>query len=117
MILPAIGAWTSSAPWTFGIGLFLASMLLYSQAATTKALFPLGLALGIAPATLVALFPAVNGYFFIPVYGSLVAAVTFDRSGSTRIGRFVLDHSFMIPGLVATVTAVAVGLALRPLVG
>lgn len=116
-ILPAIGAWTSSAPWTFGIGLFLASMLLYSQAATTKALFPLGLALGIAPATLVALFPAVNGYFFIPVYGSLVAAVTFDRSGTTRIGRFVLDHSFMIPGLVATVTAVAVGLALRPLVG
>ena len=116
-LLPAIGAWTRTAPWTFGIGLFAASILLYSQAATTKALMPLGLALGIAPATLVALFPAVNGYFFIPVYGSLVAAVTFDRSGTTHLGRFVLDHSFMLPGLAATTAAVATGLSIVRLLG
>ena len=116
-LVPGIAAWTEKAPWTFGIGLFLASILLYSQAATTKALVPLGLALGITPATLVALFPAVNGYFFVPVYGSLVAAVSFDRSGTTRIGRFVLDHSFMIPGLVATATAVATGLCLVRAIG
>lgn len=111
-ILPAIARWTEAAPWTFGIGLFLASVLLYSQAATTRALMPLGLSLGIAPPQLVALFPAVNGYFLIPAYGSLIAAMTFDRSGTTRIGPYLVDHSFMIPGLVATVTAVATGMLL-----
>lgn len=108
-ILPAIARWTAAAPWTFGIGLFLASVLLYSQAATTRAIMPLGLSLGIPPAQLIALFPAVNGYFLIPVYGSLIAAMTFDRSGTTRIGTYLVNHSFMIPGLVATVTAVATG--------
>jgi anaerobic C4-dicarboxylate transporter DcuA len=61
---------------------------------------------------LIALFPAVNGYFFIPNYPTLVAAINFDRTGSTRIGKFILNHSFMKPGLVATVVSVAVGLLL-----
>jgi anaerobic C4-dicarboxylate transporter DcuA len=56
------------------------------------------------------MFPAVNGYFFIPTYGSLIAAINFDLSGTTRIGRYVLNHSFMIPGLIATTVAVATGL-------
>ena len=56
------------------------------------------------------MFPAVNGYFFIPTYGTLIAAVNFDRSGTTRIGKYVLNHSFMIPGLVSTVVAVITGL-------
>ena len=111
-ILPAIARWTEAAPWTFGIGLFLTSVLLYSQAATTRALMPLGLSLGIAPAQLIALFPAVNGYFLIPATGSLIAAMTFDRSGTTRIGNYLVNHSFMIPGVVATVTAVATGMLL-----
>ncbi|MEN9665186.1 MAG: hypothetical protein RLZZ326_1549 [Planctomycetota bacterium] len=111
-ILPAIARWTAAAPWTFGIGLFLTSVLLYSQAATTRALMPLGLSLGIAPPQLIALFPAVNGYFLIPATGSLIAAMTFDRSGTTRIGKYLVNHSFMIPGLVATVTAVATGMLL-----
>ena len=111
-ILPAIARWTEAAPWTFGIGLFLTSVLLYSQAATTRALMPLGLSLGIAPAQLIALFPAVNGYFLIPATGSLIAAISFDRSGTTRIGKYLVNHSFMIPGLVATVTAVATGMLL-----
>ena len=100
----------TAAPWTFAIGLFLASVLLFSQAATTRALLPLGLALGLGGPQLVAMWPAVNGYFFLPTYGTLIAAISFDRSGTTRIGRFVLNHSFMLPGLVATVGSVAVGL-------
>jgi anaerobic C4-dicarboxylate transporter len=58
------------------------------------------------------MFPAVNGYFFIPTYGSLIAAINFDLSGTTKIGKYILNHSFMIPGLVATSVAVTTGLLL-----
>ena len=112
VIVPAIADWAKVAPWTFAFGLFLASVLLYSQAATTRALMPLGIALGIPPQFLIAMFPSVNGYFFIPTYGSLIAAINFDLSGTTKIGKYVLNHSFMIPGLVATSVAVFTGLAI-----
>jgi anaerobic C4-dicarboxylate transporter DcuA len=112
VIVPAIGAWAKAAPWTFAFGLFFASVLLYSQAATTRALMPLGMALGIPPQFLIAMFPSVNGYFFIPTYGSLIAAINFDLSGTTKIGRYVLNHSFMVPGIVATAVAVVTGLFL-----
>ena len=112
VIVPAIGHWAEVAPWTFAFGLFFASVLLYSQAATTRALMPLGIALGIPPQFLIAMFPSVNGYFFIPTYGSLIAAINFDLSGTTKIGKYVLNHSFMIPGLVATIVAVTTGLLL-----
>ncbi|MEN6321763.1 MAG: anaerobic C4-dicarboxylate transporter [Syntrophaceae bacterium] len=112
VIVPAIGRWAEAAPWTFAFGLFFASVLLYSQAATTRALVPLGIALAIPPQFLIAMFPSVNGYFFIPTYGSLIAAINFDHSGTTKIGKYVLNHSFMIPGLVATSVAVVVGLIL-----
>ena len=112
VIVPAISALTAAAPWTFTLGLFAASVLLYSQAATTRALMPLGLALGIQPQFLIGAFPSVNGYFFIPTYGSLIAAINFDLSGTTKIGKYVLNHSFMIPGLVATTVAVFTGLVI-----
>jgi anaerobic C4-dicarboxylate transporter DcuA len=112
VIVPAIGEMAKAAPWTFAFGLFFASVLLYSQAATTRALMPLGMALGIPPQFLIAMFPSVNGYFFIPTYGSLIAAINFDLSGTTRIGKYVLNHSFMIPGIVATSVAVITGLFL-----
>ncbi len=115
-IVPAIGKWAEAAPWTFAFGLFFASVLLYSQAATTRALMPLGIALGIPPQFLIAMFPSVNGYFFIPTYGSLIAAINFDLSGTTKIGKYVLNHSFMIPGLVATTVAVVTGLALAKVI-
>lgn len=99
-------------PWTFGLALFVMSILLYSQAATVRAIMPLGIALGISPYLLIALFPAVNGYFFIPNYPTVVAAINFDRTGSTGIGKWVLNHSFMMPGLVATVVSIAVGMLL-----
>jgi anaerobic C4-dicarboxylate transporter DcuA len=111
VIAPAIGEWAKIAPWTFAFGLFLASVLLYSQAATTRALMPLG----IPPQFLIAMFPSVNGYFFIPTYGSLIAAINFDLSGTTKIGKYVLNHSFMIPGLVATTVSVITGLAVARL--
>ena len=115
VIVPAIGNWAKVAPWTFAFGLFFASVLLYSQAATTRALMPLGVALGIPPQFLIAMFPAVNGYFFIPTYGSLIAAINFDLSGTTRIGKYVLNHSFMIPGLVSSAVAITCGLAIAKL--
>jgi anaerobic C4-dicarboxylate transporter DcuA len=99
-------------PWLFGGALFVMSILLFSQAATVRAIVPLGVALGINPMMLIALFPAVNGYFFIPNYPTLVAAINFDRTGTTRIGKWVLNHSFMMPGLVATAVALLVGLLL-----
>jgi len=99
-------------PWLFGVALFVMSILLYSQAATVRAIVPLGIALGMSPMMLIALFPAVNGYFFIPNYPTVVAAINFDRTGTTGIGKYILNHSFMMPGLIATVTSLAVGLLL-----
>ncbi|HEY7120270.1 MAG TPA: anaerobic C4-dicarboxylate transporter family protein [Tepidisphaeraceae bacterium] len=114
-IVGGLSRMAKAYPALFSVGLFATSMLLYSQAATTQTLVPLGLTLGIAPAALAGMFPAVNGYFFIPTYGTLIAAVNFDRSGTTRIGKYVLNHSFMIPGLVATVVAVTTGLLIAKL--
>ena len=97
-------------PWLFGIALFVMSILLYSQAATVRAIMPLGIALGLNPMLLIALFPAVNGYFFIPNYPTVVAAINFDRTGTTKIGKYILNHSFMMPGMVATIVAIIVGI-------
>lgn len=99
-------------PWLFGLALFVMSILLFSQAATIRALLPLGIALGISPYMLIALFPAVNGYFFIPNYPTVVAAINFDRTGTTHIGKYILNHSFMMPGLIASGVSVALGLLL-----
>lgn len=114
-IIGGLSSMAKAAPWSFSIGLFIASMLLYSQAATARALMPLGLSLGIPPASLIGMFPAVNGYFFLPNYGTLIAAMQFDRSGTTRIGKYLLNHSFMLPGLITTIGAVAIGLVLAKL--
>jgi anaerobic C4-dicarboxylate transporter DcuA len=111
-IIGGLSSMARAAPWTFAIGLFIASMLLYSQAATARALMPLGLSLNIPAASLIGMFPAVNGYFFIPNYGTLIAAMQFDRSGTTRIGKYLLNHSFMLPGLITTVGGVSIGLVI-----
>ena len=108
----AVEGVVTEMPWLFGLALFVMSILLYSQAATVRAIVPLGVALAISPMMLIALFPAVNGYFFIPNYPTLVAAINFDSTGTTRIGKWVLNHSFMLPGMVATVVSIAVGLLL-----
>lgn len=107
-----LGAMVRSAPWTFSFALFIFSMLSFSQAATTRALMPLGLSLGIAPPHLIAMFPAGNGDFFLPGYPTLLAAIQFDNTGSTHIGKYLLNHSFMRPGLVAVSVSVAAGFLL-----
>lgn len=112
VITGAIKGLVTSMPWLFALALFMMSVLLYSQAATVRAIMPLGIALGLSPMMLIALFPAVNGYFFIPNYPTIVAAINFDRTGTTHIGKYILNHSFMMPGLVATIVAIAVGLLL-----
>lgn len=96
-------------PFLFAIALFFMSIMLFSQAATVRTLYPLGIGLGIAPLALVAMFPAVNGYFFLPNYPTTVAAINFDRTGSTRIGRFVVNHSFQLAGFITTFVSIGVG--------
>ncbi|MGN7819089.1 anaerobic C4-dicarboxylate transporter family protein [Chitinophaga sp. 22536] len=109
IIESTLGNMVRAAPWTFAIALFILSILLFSQAATTKALMPLGMSLGILPAHMVAMFPAVNGDFVLPGYPTLLAAINFDRTGSTHIGKYLVNHSFMIPGIVSVAVSVAAG--------
>ena len=88
------------------IVLFLASTLLYSQAATTRALIPAALLLGVSPLTVAASFAAVSALFILPTYPTLIAAVEMDDTGSTRIGKYVFNHPFVIPGVVAIALSV-----------
>ena len=107
-MLAACQTQITQAPWQFSIILFLTSIMLVSQAATIRTMIPLGISLGLPAPALLAALPAVNGLFFIPNYPTILAAISFDKTGTTRVGKFVLNHSFMIPGLVATSTAVAI---------
>ncbi|MBV7280875.1 MULTISPECIES: anaerobic C4-dicarboxylate transporter [unclassified Corynebacterium] len=96
-------------PWTLAVILFFAAALLYSQAATTKALMPAALAVGVAPLTAVASFAAVSSLFILPTYPTLLAAVEMDDTGSTRIGKAVFNHPFLVPGTVCIALAVGLG--------
>ena len=104
-----VGDLLSDYPWTLAVMLFFASMLLYSQAATAKVLFPVALAIGVSPSALVACFGAVSVMFVLPTYPTLIAAVEMDDTGSTRIGKYVFDHPFIVPGVTAIVTSVVLG--------
>jgi anaerobic C4-dicarboxylate transporter DcuA len=103
-------------PWVFALGLFALSILLASQAATVVTLMPVGIALGLGAPVLIAVFPAVNGYFFLPTYATLLAAISFDQTGTTRIGKYVLNHSFMLPGMVATLSSVVIAFLIGKIV-
>ncbi|WP_281299041.1 anaerobic C4-dicarboxylate transporter family protein [Flavobacterium limnophilum] len=112
LIQKALGGIVSDYPWTFAIAVFIMGVLMFSQAATTKTMMPLGIALGLPPSALMAIFPAVNSDFVLPGYPTLLAAINFDRTGSTRIGKYVVNHSFNLPGIVAIGVAIAVGFLL-----
>jgi len=88
------------------------AVFMFSQAATTRTMMPLGIALNIANPSLIATFPAVNCDFVLPGYPTLLAAINFDRTGTTKIGKFLLNHSFIRPGLVTVAVAVATGFLL-----
>ena len=109
VIMGSVAGIFTSWPILFAIPLFLFSIMLFSQAATAKTLYPVGLALGVPPHILLALFPAVNGYFFLPNYPTEVAAIGFDRTGTTRIGKFVINHSFQLAGFITTFVSIGIG--------
>jgi len=115
-IIHSISRMVQLHSWVFAVGLFALSVLLASQAATVVTLMPVGIALGLGSPVLIAVFPAVNGYFFLPTYATLLAAISFDQTGSTHIGKYILNHSFMIPGIVATVSSVVIGFLITKVV-
>ena len=116
MILGSVEGIFTTYPLLFAIPLFLFSIMLFSQAATARTLFPVGLAMGVPPMVLLVLFPAVNGYFFLPNYPTEVAAIGFDRTGTTRIGRYVVNHSFQLSGWITTLVSIGVGYLLMTLI-
>ncbi|EKO3581446.1 anaerobic C4-dicarboxylate transporter [Vibrio metschnikovii] len=99
-------------PWTFALALFIVSVVVNSQAVVAKMMLPVGVALGLEPALLIGLMPALYGYFFIPNYPSDIATVNFDMTGTTKIGKWYFNHSFMAPGLVGVISACCVGYVL-----
>ncbi len=99
-----------AAPWAFALALFVLSILVNSQGATVATLFPLAVAIGIPAPILIGVFVAVNGYFFIPNYGPIIASIDFDTTGTTRIGKYIFNHSFMLPGLISMAFCLGLGL-------
>lgn len=97
----------SSMPFLFLIALIVLAALLMSQGSTTATVMPLGVTLGIAPAFLVAMYPAVSFLFVIPAGATMVSCIAFDRTGTTKIGKYVLNHSYMLPGIVSVLSSVA----------
>ena len=95
-------------PWSIALVFFFVSVLINSQGAVVVAMLPLAYQLGIPGAVLLGVFPSVYGYFFIPNYPSDIATVNFDRSGTTVIGKYLLNHSFMMPGLVSVTVSTIV---------
>jgi transporter, anaerobic C4-dicarboxylate uptake (dcu) family len=106
----AVSSLVQAAPWTFALALFVLSVLVNSQGATVATLFPVGIALGVPAPILIGTLVAVNGYFFIPNYGPIIASIDFDTTGTTRIGRYIFNHSFMLPGLLSMAFSLALGL-------
>ena len=106
----AVSSLVETAPWIFAFSLFVLSVLVNSQGATVTTLFPVGIALGVPAPILIGTLVAVNGYFFIPNYGPIIASIDFDTTGTTRIGRYIFNHSFMLPGLLSMAFSLALGL-------
>ena len=100
----------STHPWTIAFAFFAVSVLINSQGAVVVAMLPLAYSLGIPGPVLLGVLPSVYGYFFIPNYPSDIATVNFDRSGTTVIGKYLLNHSFMMPGLVSVTVSTLVGM-------
>jgi len=112
MVKEAVSGLVEVAPWTFAFALFALSVMVNSQGATTAVLVPVAITLGLPPAIIIATFVAVNGYFFIPNYGPIIASIDFDRTGTTKIGKYIFNHSFMAPGLLSMFFSIAIGLLL-----
>jgi len=112
-LVAKIGDMVRFAPWTFALAMFCVSAFVKSQAATLTVMIPFGIALKLPATLMLGLMPASYAYFFFAFYPSDIAAMNMDRTGTTRIGKYLLNHSFMIPGLigVSVSTVVAYGLS------
>ena len=99
-------------PSSFAAGLFVLSSLLFSGAATVAILVPVALALELPTKFLIAFYPAANSVFVLPTYGTVLAAVSFDQTGTTKIGKYLLNHSFILPGLITVISAIIIALIL-----
>lgn len=111
-----LGGVMGKYPWAISLVFFLVSVLINSQGAVVVSMLPLAYSLGIPGPVLLGVLPSVYGYFFIPNYPSDIATVNFDRSGTTRIGKYLLNHSFMMPGLVSVITATLVGILITNII-
>lgn len=116
-IKDTLGALVKDYPWAYALILLLVSKFVNSQAAALAAIVPVALAIGVDPAYIVASAPACYGYYILPTYPSDLAAIQFDRSGTTHIGRFVINHSFILPGLIGVSTSCVFGWILAALYG
>jgi anaerobic C4-dicarboxylate transporter DcuB len=96
-------------PWTFALAMFLVSVVVNSQAATCRMMLPVAIGMGLSPALVIGIMPSCYGYFFIPNYPSDIATVNFDITGTTKIGKYYFNHSFMVPGLIGVIIACCVG--------
>lgn len=117
MMKAFLGGIVQEHPWTYAIMLLLISKFVNSQAAALVAFVPLALGIGVNPAIILAFAPACYGYYILPTYPSDLAAIQFDRSGTTKIGKFVINHSFIIPGLLGVFTSCVFGYIFTNLFG
>jgi anaerobic C4-dicarboxylate transporter DcuB len=115
-IIDALSSVVKDYQILFAIALFIVGALTTSQSSTTRAIVPIGLLVGLSPGALAGMWPACMGMYFLPANGSQIATVAFDQTGTTKIGKAVINHSFLPPTMVFVVVAVAVGLVLSPLV-
>ena len=110
-----LGVYVQQAPWLLAFAFFFGSSLLNSQAATVRALYPLGFALGLPAPMILGMFPACLGTSFFPISGVIVACINYDQSGTTRIGKYVLNHSFMLSVIVTTGISTVLGIVFAQL--
>ena len=111
-----LGSAVAEYPWAFAIIAFLTSKLVNSQAAAIAIVFPMALSVGMDPVIIMSFISACYGYFFLPTYPSDLACIGFDRSGTTKIGKYILNHSFMIPGLIGVISGCCVGFVMAHIV-
>lgn len=109
MLKDALGDVVREHPWTYAVMLLLISKFVNSQAAALAAFVPIALAVGVSPGIIVAFAAACYGYYILPTYPSDLATIQFDRSGTTKIGKFVINHSFIIPGLIGVISSCIFG--------
>ena len=107
-----VSGFTNKHPWIFIIACYLVGNITTSQASTTAIVIPLGLALGIAPPVLLAGWATIGSHFLIPAASESLAAIAFDTAGTTKIGKFVFNTSYLLPGLVMAVVNAVVAYVL-----